>query len=76
MFDGKLPLHMQRPYMPLLRQFAIPERMAFASPLLYMFFALSRNPYPPYLKFMLENYIKAKSYESMRDQVFRIEKIK
>ena len=36
----------------------------------------STTPFPPYLKFMLENYIKAKSYESMRDQVFRIEKIK
>ncbi|WP_169976209.1 XRE family transcriptional regulator, partial [Campylobacter sp. RM16191] len=36
----------------------------------------SRNPYPPYLKFMLENYIKAKNYENIKNQVFLIEGIK
>ena len=33
-------------------------------------------PIPSWVSSWVENYEKAKSYESMRDQVFRIEKIK
>ena len=33
-------------------------------------------PIPSWVSSWVENYEKAKSYEAMRDQVFRIEKIK
>lgn len=36
----------------------------------------SKGETPKWVDSWLENYEKAKSYEAMRDQVFRIEKIK
>ncbi|EDK4639131.1 XRE family transcriptional regulator, partial [Campylobacter jejuni] len=32
--------------------------------------------YPPYITFLLENYIKAQSYEELKNKVFEIENIK
>ncbi|KAA3684817.1 XRE family transcriptional regulator [Campylobacter fetus] len=36
----------------------------------------SSNPYPEWLKSWIENYIKAKSYEDIKNRVLEIEKIK
>ncbi|ABS51466.1 acyl carrier protein [Campylobacter hominis] len=35
----------------------------------------SRTPYPPYIDFLLKNYIKSKIYEDIKDRILEIEKI-
>ncbi|EAK3171236.1 XRE family transcriptional regulator, partial [Campylobacter jejuni] len=35
----------------------------------------STTSYPPYITFLLENYIKAQSYEELKNKVFEIENI-